>query len=87
MKGLRVPFLLSGGYSFRDLSKAKSMPVHFLKASGKGFFIDKEGFALALREELSDIIEKDAFRQQIKDILEYRTMEYYRRRYDKCPFK
>ena len=69
------------------LSKAKSMPVHFLKASGKGFFVDKEGFALAIREELADIVRKEAFRQQMKDILEYRTMEYYRRRYDKCPFK
>ena len=52
---------------------------------GKGFFIDKEGYALAIREELADIVEKKAFRLQMKDILEYRTMEYYRRRYGKCP--
>ena len=65
----------------QHLSKAKSMPVKFLKASGKGFFIDKEGYALAIREELADIVEKEAFRLQMKDILEYRTMEYYRRRY------
>ena len=69
----------------QHLSKAKSMPVKFLKASGKGFFIDKEGYALAIREELADIVEKEAFRLQMKDILEYRTMEYYRRRYGKCP--
>lgn len=69
----------------QHLSKAKSMPVKFLKASGKGFFIDKEGYALAIREELADIVEKKAFRLQMKDILEYRTMEYYRRRYGKCP--
>lgn len=68
----------------QHLSKAKSMPVKFLKASGKGFFIDKEGYALAIREELVDIVEKEAFRLQMKDILEYRTMEYYRRRYGQC---
>lgn len=57
------------------------MPIHFLKASGKGFFVEREGFALAIREELAGIVEKNAFKQQMKDILEYRTMEYYRRRY------
>ena len=54
-------------------------------AEGKGFFIDKEGYALAIREELADIVEKKAFRLQMKDILEYRTMEYYRRQYGKWP--
>ena len=65
----------------QHLSKAKSMPIKFLKASGKGFFIEKEGYALAIREEVFGIIEQEAFRRQMKDILEYRTMEYYRRRY------
>ncbi|WP_075721477.1 DEAD/DEAH box helicase family protein [Roseburia sp. 499] len=65
----------------QHLSKAKSMPIKYLKASGKGFFIEKEGYALALREDLKDIVQMDALRNQMKDILEYRTMEYYRRRY------
>ena len=65
----------------QHLSKAKNMPIKFLKASGKGFFVDKEGYALAIRDELADIIELDAFRAQMKDIIEYRTMGYYRRRY------
>ena len=65
----------------QHLSKAKSMPIKFLKASGKGFFVDKEGYALAIREELTDVIKSDAFKTQMKDIIEYRTMEYYRRRY------
>ncbi|MDE6761325.1 MAG: DEAD/DEAH box helicase family protein [Lachnospiraceae bacterium] len=66
----------------QHLSKAKSMPIKYLKASGKGFFIDKEGYALAIRDELAEIAHSEAFRQQVKDILDYRTMEYYRRRYD-----
>lgn len=65
----------------QHLSKAKSMPIKFLKASGKGFFVDREGYALAIREELSEIVKTRAFGEQMKDILEYRTMEYYRRRY------
>lgn len=65
----------------QHLSKAKTMPIKFLKASGNGFFVDKEGYALAIREELKDVITLDAFKAQMKDIIEYRTMEYYRRRY------
>ena len=65
----------------QHLSKAKSMPIHFLKASGKGFFVDREGYALALREDLQDCIRNQALGRHMKDILDYRTMEYYRRRY------
>ena len=65
----------------QHLSKAKNMPIKFLKASGKGFFIDKEGFALAIRDDLKDIVGNAIFGEQMKDILEYRTMEYYRRRF------
>ena len=65
----------------QHLSKAKSMPINFLKASGKGFFIEKEDYALAIRDDMEGIIGNEAFRHHMKDILEYRTMEYYRRRY------
>ena len=65
----------------QHLSKAKSMPIKFLKSSGKGFFVEKEGYALALREELSVVVGNETFATHMKDILEYRTMEYYRRRY------
>lgn len=65
----------------QHLSKAKSMPIRFLKASGKGFFVEKEGYALAAREELEEVVGSEAFKGHMKDILEYRTMEYYRRRY------
>ena len=67
----------------QHLDKAKTMPIKFLKASGKGFFIEKEGYALAIREDLRTVINNDAFRTHMKDILEYRTMDYYRRRYEK----
>ena len=66
----------------QHLSKAKNMPIKFLKISGNGFFIEKEGYALAIREDLEEIIGNEAFKNHMKDILEYRTMEYYRRRYE-----
>ena len=66
----------------QHVNKAKTMPIKFLKASGKGFFVDKEGYAISLRDELKDIIQNTAFKEHMKDILEYRTMEYYRRRYE-----
>ena len=67
----------------QHMSKAKTMPIKFLKASGKGFFIDKEGFALAIREDLRTVVRCHAFCKHMNDILEYRTMDYYRRRYEK----
>ena len=66
----------------QHLSKAKSMPIKFLKASGKGFFIEKDGYAIAIRDDLEEIIRYDAFKKHMKDILEYRTMNYYRKRYE-----
>ena len=67
----------------QHLSKARSMPIRFLRASGKGFFIEKAGYAIAIREDLRPVIGNAAFKAHMKDILEYRTMEYYRRRYEK----
>lgn len=67
----------------QHLNKVKTMPIRFLKASGQGFFVEKEGYALALCEELKEVIGNEAFTNHMKDILEYRTMEYYRRRYER----
>lgn len=66
----------------QHINKAKTMPIKFLKASDKGFFVDKEGYAISLRDELKSVIENIAFKEHMRDILEYRTMEYYRRRYE-----
>ena len=43
--------------------------------------MDKEGYALGIRDELEELIKVGAFKAQMKDIIEYRTMEYYRKRY------
>ena len=67
----------------QHLSKAKRMPIRFLKASGKGFFVEKNGYALALRDEIGDVVGNMAFGEQMGDVLGYRSLEYYRRRYEK----
>ena len=68
--------------SDRDhVKKIMQMPVHFLQESGKGFFVKKEGYALALREELENVIHDPAFVGHVKDVIDYRTMDYYQRRY------
>ena len=64
------------------IKKMLQMPVHFLQESGKGFFVKKEGTALALKEELTYVILQPAFGEQMKDVIEYRAMDYYRRRYE-----
>ncbi|HJD26470.1 MAG TPA: DEAD/DEAH box helicase family protein [Candidatus Blautia intestinipullorum] len=64
------------------IKKILQMPVHFLQESGKGFFVKKEGTALALKEDLADVILQPAFGEQMKDVIEYRAMDYYRRRYE-----
>ena len=65
------------------LKKIMTMPVHFLMQSGKGFFVQKEGAALALREELSEVAENPVFAEEVRDVIEYRAMDYYQRRYRK----
>lgn len=63
------------------INKILNMPVHFLQKSGMDFFVQKDGYALALREELKNVIGNSVFVEQMKDVIEYRTMDYYKRRY------
>ena len=57
------------------------MPVNFLAKSGKGFFVKKEDAVLALRNEMKEIIKNPVLAEQMKDVNEYRVMDYYQRRY------
>ena len=57
------------------------MPVHFLLESGKGFFVRNDEMVLGLREELRPLIDNPVMTQQMKDVIDYRTMDYYQRRY------
>ena len=63
------------------IRKILQMPVHFLQESGKGFFVKREGSALALCEELREIVRNEAFIRHFKDAVDLRVMDYYKRRY------
>ena len=55
-------------------------PIRFLNKSSGEFFIKKDGCALALNGELEDYIHLETFKQHFKDIIDYRTMSYYKER-------
>ena len=61
------------------LKKILSMPVHFLLESGKGFFVKKDGAEIGLREELRPLIDNPVMVCQMKDVIDYRAMDYYQR--------
>ena len=63
------------------LKKILQMPVHFLLESGKGFFVKRDDAVLGLREELRSVINHPVLVEQMKDVIDYRTMDYYQRRY------
>ena len=63
------------------LKKILAMPVHFLLESGKGFFVKNDDMILGLREELRPLIDNPVMIQQMKDVIDYRIMDYYQRRY------
>ena len=41
----------------------------------------RDGCALALSEKLQDVIDNPVFVDQMRDVIRYRTMDYYQRRY------
>ncbi len=65
------------------LSLAKRNPIKFLLKTHSEFFIKKEGYAISLSDELKDYINLDSFKNHFKDIIEYRTLYYYKTRYEK----
>ena len=67
----------------QHIRKILQMPVHFLLESGKGFFVEKEGCALALKEEMRNVIGLPRFAEQMGDAIRFRAVDYYRRRYNR----
>lgn len=64
------------------VSLAKRNPVKFLNKSSGEFFIKKEGCVLALNEDLKEYIKSESFIEHFKDIIDYRTLYYYKTRYE-----
>ena len=51
------------------INKILKMPVHFLQLSGSGFFVRRDGCALALSEKLQDVIDNPVFVDQMRDVI------------------
>lgn len=82
MKEQSIVLLFNKAISDKDhIRKIMQMPVHFLQELGRGFFLKKDGHALALRAELESVIDEPAFVKQVRDVIEYRTINYYQRIY------
>lgn len=63
------------------MQKVYKMPILYGFYNHGNIRLEVTG-AIALRDELRDCIGNEAMRSHMKDILAYRTMEYYRRRYE-----
>lgn len=69
------------------VSLAKNNPIHFLKKSSGEFFQDRAGYALALNKNLEDFIHLDSFKQHFDDIIKYKTVSYYKYKFEKRGLK
>ena len=58
------------------------MPINFLVKSGKGFFIKTDNGLISLSEQLNDYLESPVLLEQLKDIIKFRTIYYYKKKYD-----
>lgn len=58
------------------------MPIKHLNNTNGEFFIKKDGCALALSDYLKDFIKSERFIEHFKDIIEYRTLYYYKTRFE-----
>ena len=65
------------------VSLAHNNPIKFLNKSAGEFFIKKDGCALALSDDLKDYIHSESFIEHFRDIIEYRTINYYKSRFEK----
>ena len=64
----------------KHIKKIHDMPISFLIRSGKGFFVSSEEVPIALCDELEALRGNRILAEQMKDVIEYRTMDYYSRR-------
>ena len=66
----------------KHLSNIRSNPFHFLAKSSKGLFLlEENGHQLQINEQLHPFLKDPDLVEQWKDIVRYRTLNYYRRRY------
>ena len=63
------------------LDNIKKNPVNFLRQSASDFFVRGEKSSIALSDSLKQFLGNETFAAHFKDIIDYRTIDYYSRRY------
>lgn len=69
------------------MNNIKKNPVKYLISSGKGFFVTSGRSTIAVRKELAPYTKDKIFMNHYRDIISYRTMEYYKKKYDSTSTK
>ena len=64
------------------LKLAKRNPIRNLAKTHSEFFKIKDNSALALSDDLKYYINLETFKKHFKDIIEYRTVTYYKSRFE-----
>lgn len=63
------------------LDNIKKNPVNFLKQSAPDFFVSTDSALIALSDKLTPFLANPVFAEQVKDIVDYRTIHYYSKKY------
>ena len=63
------------------LDNIKKNPVDFLKQSAPDFFVSTDSALIALSDKLTPFLANPVFAEQVKDIVDYRTIHYYSKKY------
>lgn len=61
---------------------AHKNPIKFLNKTHGEFFIKRDDCALALSDDLREFIKSESFIEHFRDIIEYRTVTYYKYRFE-----
>ena len=70
-------------WSKKDYLKlAVNNPIHFLAKTDSEFFKLKNNCALSLTDDLKQYIKLDTFKKHFNDIIEYKTIIYYKSRFE-----
>lgn len=63
------------------MDNIKKNPVNFLKQSAPDFFVSTDSALIALCDGLVPFLKNPVFVEQVKDIVDYRTIHYYCKKY------
>lgn len=67
----------------KHLANAVKNPIHFLSKSGKGYLRKGKEYRIEIDERLYPYLENPEFLRHFKDIVDFRTGQYYRSRFNR----